>query len=431
MARVLVIGSGISGLAVAAWLGEAHDVVVLEASDEPGGNVRSETVEGFVFDKAANGWLDDEPAVTRLLEKLDVDEVKAADGERYVVLSGQLVPLPKSPQAFLTSPILPWWAKLRAALEPLMPRGPDEESVASFARRRLGDRALQNLVGPMVSGVYAGDPERLSLAACFPKLKAMEQEHGSLLLASRKRGGGVGPKGRLTTLAGGAGALTQALAARVEVRCSARVERIEPGWRVLGPELDERADAVVLATPAHASASLIRALDSELAIGLEGIPYAGVAVVCVGLPRVDGLPSGFGALIPAEEKLGILGTLFTSSIFPSHGPADGFALRTILGGARSPVQASLDPQELTSIARRDNQAILGPLPEALVTRVYQHPRGIPQYTLGHRERVRSIRAREAEHPGLFLVGNHLEGIGVKDCISNGEACAERIESFLS
>ena len=431
MARVLVVGSGISGLAVAHWLSDGHELVVLEAAEEPGGNVRSEVVEGFVFDKAANGWLDDEPAVARLLDRLEVEEVKATDGARYVVLDGRLVALPTKPQAFLTSGVLPWWAKLRAALEPLMPRGPEEESVASFARRRLGDRALRNLVGPMVSGVYAGDPERLSLAACFPKLKEMEREHGSLILASRERGGGVGPKGRLTTVRGGAGALTRALTEGLEVRTGARVERIEPGWRVLGPELDERADAVVLATPAWASAEILRDLDAELAVGLEGIPYAGVAVVCAGLPKTDGLPEGFGALIPVEEGLGILGTLFTSSIFPGHGPEDGFALRTILGGARNPVQATLDPQELARIARRDNEVFLGALPEPLVTRVYAHVRGIPQYNLGHRERVRGIRERQAAHPGLFLVGNHLDGIGVKNCIANGELCAARVEEYLA
>ncbi|HJN75135.1 MAG TPA: protoporphyrinogen oxidase [Myxococcota bacterium] len=431
MARVIVVGSGISGLAVAAWLSEDHEVIVLEASDTPGGNVRSEVIEGFVFDKAANGWLDDEPAVARLLEKLDVEEVKATEGDRYVVLDGELVALPTSPKAFLTSPVLPWWARLRAMLEPLMRRGPDEESVASFARRRLGDRALRNLIGPMVSGVYAGNPERLSLAACFPKLKVMEREHGSLILAARHRGGGFGPKGRLTTLRGGAGELTLALAAGLDVRTGATVERIEPGWRVLGPELEMRCDAVVLATPAYTSATITRALDNELAAGLEATPYAGVAVVCAGLPRVDGLPDGFGALVPVEEGLGILGTLFTSSIFPGHGPEDGFALRTILGGARNPLQATLDPQELAAIARRDNEALLGPLPPPLVTRVYQHPRGIPQYVLGHRDRVRGVRATAAAHPGLFLVGNHLEGIGVKNCIAAGETCAARVGQWLS
>ena len=429
MARVIVVGSGISGLATAWHLAKEHEVLVLEANDEPGGNVRSETVEGFVFDKAANGWLDNEPAVDRLLAELDVEVVKATDGARYVVLEGRLVELPKTPGEFLGSPILPWWAKLRAACEPLMPRGPDEESVASFARRRLGDRALSNLVAPMVSGVYAGDPERLSLAACFPKLKQMEQEHGSLILAANGRG--FGPKGRLTTVRGGAGALTQALSRGLTVHTGAGVDTIEPGWRVRGPHVDEAADAVVLAVPGHAASKITASLDTELSVGLEGIEYASVAVVCAGLPRTDDLPQGFGALVPFEEGLGILGTLFTCSIFPGHGPEDGFALRTILGGARNPVQAGLDPQELVAIARRDNEALLGPLPQARVTRVYQHARGIPQYTLGHRQRVAGIRAREAALSGLFLVGNHLEGVAVKDCVRNGEAAAARVREYLA
>ncbi len=434
MARIVVVGSGISGLSTAEWLGTEHEVMVLEAGPHPGGNVQSETVDGFVFDKAANGWLDNEPLVAQLIERIQATDqvLKAQDGTRYVVQDGRLVALPMKPQEFLLSPVLPWWAKLRIALEPFIGRHAGEETVAQFVRRRLGQQALENLVGPMVSGVYAGDPEQLSLDACFPRLRELETEHRSLILAMRAlKSDNAGPSGKLTTLHGGAGELTRRLACRLDTRCDQPVTRLErhgEGWRVG----DHEADAVVLACPAWASADLVRGLDLQLAASLEAIPYVGVAVVCSGLPRAGwSPPQGFGALIPQKEGFGILGTLFTGHIFPGHAPEDGVALRSILGGALNPMQATLPPAELGAIARKENERLLGKLPPARVERVYQHGRGIPQYVLGHPARVASIREREAQHPGLFLTGNHLHGIGVKNCVADSKRCADRVLEHLA
>lgn len=435
MAHVLIIGAGISGLSVAEFLREDHQVTVLEAGPTPGGKVQSERVDGFTFDRAANGWLDNGPGMQRLLARLSLGQqlLQAPEGDpRFVVHGGAMVALPAKPQGLLGSPLLSLGAKLRLIWELFAPGFDGEESIGQFMRRRIGPQPTTRLVQPFVTGIYAGDVDNLSMAACFPALKALEAEHGSLLRAVRK----LGPPapGRLTTLRGGAGALGQALAARSTVLFGHRALEISHArgqWTVVSDQGTHHADAVVLAGPGHAMSQL-RGLDRSLAGALDSIPYAPVAVVCQGLPKAGwDPPKGFGVLIPKEEKLGILGTLFTSSIFPSRAPEDGVTLRTLIGGAVFPRQAQLEPDALLQIARRDNAKLLGPLPTPRVTRVYKHARAIPQYTLGHSGRVAAVREACGRHPGLFVTGNHLEGVAVKACADAGERLAEQVRIFLS
>jgi oxygen-dependent protoporphyrinogen oxidase len=435
MAHVLIIGAGISGLSVAEFLRDSHQVTVLEAGSEPGGKVRSERVQGFTFDKAANGWLDNGPGMQRLIARLNLGQqlIQAPLGDpRYVVSQGQMVALPSKPQGLLGSPLLTIGAKLRLIWELFAPGFDGEESIGQFMRRRIGPQPTERLVQPFVTGIYAGDVDNLSMQACFPALKDLEAEHGSLLRAVRKQGPPT--PGRLTSLRGGAGALGQALAARSQVLFNHRAMEISHTrgqWTVVSDQGTHHADALVLAGPGHAMTQL-KGLDSTLAGSLGAIPYAPVAVVCQGLPK-DGWspPKGFGVLIPKAEKLGILGTLFTSSIFPSRAPEDGVTIRTIVGGALFPRQAALEPDALLEIARRDNAALLGPLPEPRVTRVYKHVRAIPQYTLGHLGRVAAVREATQAHPGLFVTGNHLDGVAVKACADAGEKLAGAVIAYLN
>jgi oxygen-dependent protoporphyrinogen oxidase len=419
--RIVIVGAGISGLASAAFLTrDGHDVTVLEASPRIGGKIQSVHEHGFVLEQGANGFLDSEPATLELMEWAGVAElaVKApSDGARYVWLDERLTQVPTSPPQILGSSILPLRAKLRAIGELWAKPGPPDESVADFVTRRLGPDVLARLVDPMVTGIYAGQVEHLSVAAAFPKLKELEREHGSLIKGMRARKASTpGPAGRLTSLRGGLGTLTHALADKLDVRTGVRVRGISPGWTVHTETEALPCDAVVLATPGPGD--LLRPLAPKAAQALDDIALAPVAVVGLAFDRAQ-IPAGvtvdgFGALIPRGTDLGVLGTLFTSSIFPTHAPDDAVLLRTLIGGSREPELADQDPQALVHAAMRANRHMLGPLPEPTHTWTATWTTGIPQYTMGHLDRVAAVRAAEAEHPGLHVTGNHLDGIGVKD-----------------
>lgn len=438
MARIVVVGSGISGLATAEWLRGDHEVVVLEAAERAGGNVATERGDGFTLERSANGFLDNEPAMARLIERVGLEDrvLPATDGPRYLFHGDQLVAVPGGPGALLRTPLLPWWAKLRLALEPFQGPGQDEESIATFAARRLGALAGERLVGTMVQGIWAGKAEELSLPACFPKMRGMEREHGSLIRAMRARKTGTavaaGPPGHLTSFGDGLGTLTGALAERVGVQTGVPATGLQPGWRVQTPQGPVQADAVVLATPAHVSAKLLGELDADAADALAAIPYVPVAVVCQAVPRAGwSPPDGFGVLVPRAQDLDVLGTLFTSNLFPAHAPDDQFLLRSMVGGSIKPQLVGLDDDALVARVRAASERLLGPLPQVSRSAVFRHPQGIPQYTLGHRGRVARVRAGEARLPGLFLTGNHLEGVAVKDCVRDGERTASRVAAFLA
>jgi len=436
--RVVIVGSGVSGLAAATFLdGEPGvDVTVLEASAVPGGNVQTEASGGFLLDRAANGWLDNEPAMKRLLERagLTGEVVRANDayGQRWIFAEGGLHAAPMSPLAMLTTRLLPTSAKLRLLLEPFIGRGAPDQTVGEFVRRRLGSSFVDSMVGPMVSGIYAADPNALELRAAFPRMAELESEYRSLFLAMLRLRRGGAPRGHLETLHGGAGALTRALAARLgqKLRCGVAVTAITRAadeWVVRAGDEAIAADAVILATPAYTQAQLIRAFAPGAADALDGIPYAPVAVVATGWRRWEQAPTGFGALKALDSDLGgVLGVLFSSNVFPEQAPEGGALLRSVIGGAMYPEVADLDDQSLTRLAL-DAVAAMGsaPPPPDLV-HVSRHPRGIPQYMTGHSARVAVVRASEVSNPGLYFAGNHLAGIGVKDCARAGEGIVHQI-----
>ena len=453
MSRVAVIGGGISGLATARFLLAADpglDLTVLEARDTPGGNVRSDLVDGRVLDRAANGWLDSEPAMARLLalDGLDAELLPASDraGARWIWADGALHPVPLSPPALLSSRLLSWPAKLRMLLEPLVGRGPSstpdgEETVAAFVGRRLGRGVVDRMVGPMCAGIHAAGPEQLSLRAAFPRMAELERVHRSLFLAMLRLRRGGAPPGHLHTLRGGAGALTarltDALGPRVRLGAAATaLEERGGSWRIQLADGSLDADAVVLACPAPAQARLVGPVDGDAADALSAIPSSPVAVVITAAPldAWERPPDGFGVLVAhrtPRSDLGVLGSLYTSSIFPDHAPEGEALLRTIIGGAVEPDAAGLEDDALLARARRATEAFLGPARiQPRLSRIYRHPEGIPRYAPGHTGRVARVRAAQDRHPGLWFVGNHLEGIGVKDCARAAEAAAAQVAAWL-
>ncbi len=438
-----VIGAGISGLTAGLYLGAP----VIESSDRAGGNVRTETIDDCIVDWGPNGFLDNEPATLALVKKLGLTDrlVRAREcaAVRYIWRAEKLHKLPSKPQQFLVSGCLPLLGRLRCLLEPFVRRqtGPPapkrgarrrdgdvsdtgapgepgesdetDESVWGFARRRLGRAAADVLVDAFVTGVFAGDPKRLSVRSAFPKLKALEEKHGSLMRGAK--GGGFGPRGTLTSLRGGIGELTDALAARVDLRLAS-------------PSVSFLADSdpsQVCAAPAARTADLAdgSAGLGELAAALREIPTAPVAVAAFAVDDPLDVPDAFGFLAPHGQGLRVLGVLYSSSIFPDRAPKGVRLFRVMIGGRRDPEAVSLDDGALREICARDLRRAWGTWKEPRWFRVFRYRRGLAQYELGHRARLARIEA--ACPPWLTLIGASYRGTSLNACVKEAASLGEQ------
>ncbi len=452
MKKIAIVGGGISGLTVAYRIisdsrftvhESRLDVTVLEADSRPGGKIWTEKVDGFLCEKGPNGFLDNRPMTLDLCDRLGLMPLRASESakRRYIFSNNVLKPLPESPPAFFRSDILSLSGRLRILYEPFAPKGPDDETVAEFIKRRLGKGALEMLIDPMVSGIYAGDPYRLSIKSCFPRIKELEQEYGSLIKAlikmKKKKGDvSVAPSGRLTSFRTGIQTITDTLAQRLGDRLKTGIsvngiEKFGDLYRLhtSGGVFD--ADIVVLACPAYESARILKGLDDSISKELSDIPYPAIAVVCFGYKkdRIGHLLDGFGFLIPYKEKRRILGTLWDSNIFPERAPEGHILLRTMLGGARSSELAMLDDEEIIKIVFDELNSILNLKSEPDMIRIYRWEKAIPQYETGHQGRLLRIDEILKSYPCLYLTGNAYRGIGMNDCIENGIRVAEEILKF--
>ena len=448
MTRIVVVGGGIAGLSTAYALRKRQpgaDVVLLERSPTTGGNIRTERIDGYTCESGPDGFLDDAAETMALVRDLDlvsrIQPSRDAARRRFVVRHGRLCEPPLSPGTLLTSPILSWQAKLRLAWEPFAARRvDDDESIYEFAARRIGHEPADVLVGAMVSGIFAGDPRALSLAACFPKMRALEDEYGSLvraLLAKRRKGSGgagpAGPAGRLTSFIGGmselVNALTGALGPIVRTSVAARAITPQPGGGYL-LQTDTgmlHADAVVLTGPAAESAATVSACDGVLAEHLRGIPTAPLAVVALGygaaaLPD-GGALNGFGFLVPRSEPFRILGALWETSIYANRAPDGHVLLRVMVGGACDPDAVALADDQLVDLVRRDLRAIMQIDANPAFVRIIRHRRGIPQYVTGHLARMAAIEGRLRNLPGLYVAGSSYRGVSVNACVKEAAATA--------
>lgn len=453
MTVVAVIGGGISGLALAHRLrSRGKDAVVLEAGARLGGNVHSRERDGFLTEFGPNGFLDKEPATRELAASVGVEElIREADPaakRRYLYTGGRMRAVPGSPPAFLKSDILPLSARLRVMAELFTGRGPEgvDESLGAFGRRHLGATATKVLLDAVQTGIYAGDVEALSVGATFPQLTKLEREHRSLILgairAQREQrkalpaGGSERLRGALSTFEGGLQTLVDGLARALgpAARTGAKVEGLLPsqgGWRVSVREQGRQAELpathVVVATPAHVAAGLMRPLDERLSELLEGITYAPIAVVHLGYaPGSTPPPDGFGFLVPSMEKRRLLGAIHASTVFPFRAPGGRVLYTCMVGGARRPDLVSLDEEALIILAREELRDLAGVTASPSFTEVIRWPRGIPQYNVGHQERVSAIDAALGRLPRVHLAGNAYKGIGLNDCIRNALALGDAL-----
>jgi oxygen-dependent protoporphyrinogen oxidase len=449
--HIAIIGAGVTGLAAAEWLAHDHgitDVLVLEASDRAGGKIRTEAEAGHTVEWGPQGFLDNAPDTLELARLCGLGEalVAAADAsaDRFILRGGRLRAVPTSPVAFATSSLLPLSGRLRVFAEPFSRRRPDgDETVFDFARRRIGRQAAEILVDSMVTGVFAGDSSQLSLAATFPKMYAMESEHGSLTRAliakmrearraGRTSSGPSGPGGTLHTFAGGMEHLPRQIAGRLGDRLQLstavnRLSRENGGFRIESDRSVILADRVLLTLPAAGAAAMLAELAPAARASLEATPTVPIAVVMASYPanafgnRVD----GFGFLVPKSENAGILGTLYCHSIFPGQAPDGTVFLRTMLGGAREPGQARRDDDALIATVRTAHSRIFGADPAPAQVWIARWAEGISQYTVGHLDRV--AQAEDAARGvGVELAGSPYRGVSVNDCIRQARAAAQRL-----
>ena len=452
---VLVLGAGISGLATAFWLKQRGAAVeVLEAAPRAGGVIGTRQRNGALFEHGPNSTLDTSPLINELLDGLGIRGERVATtavaATRFVVRDGKLIALPTTPGAFVTTRAFSLGAKLNLLREPFIGAAPAgaEESIAAFVRRRLGAEFLDYAVDPFVSGVYGGDPERISVAAAFPRLYALEQKYGSLIkgqiLGRRERRQSAEKAKNAAesfSFLRGMQTLTDALANAIgPIETGVHVRRIERGvdgnWTVAGargadPVL-RRAKAIVLALPAHESKKLLRELWPPAAKGLGAIEYAPIASVASAYRRADIRHSlaGFGFLVPKKESRRILGSLFSSSMFPGRAPEGIVLLTTFAGGMRNPALPAMAEGALATLVHAELQALVGATSPPVWVEVTRLPRAIPQYNLGHAERLRPLEDAERAKPGLFVCGSYRGGVSVGDCIKSAHAQAETTTRFL-
>lgn len=440
--RIAIVGGGIAGLSLAHALrargASPGDVLLLEKSARPGGKARTELVEGYLCEWGPNGFLDNAPATLELVRELGLQErllpADARAKRRYLFRGGRLHLVPSGPGSLFGSGLLTVRGKLRLLGEPFAAARPDgDETIHAFASRRLGREAADRLVDPMVSGVFAGDATQLSLRACFPAVAQMEADHGGLLRAmfARSKSRGGSPFGRLTSFAGGVEELVQALARSLAgaVRLETPVEAVEAnahGYRLRTAGEGLEAKTVVLAGPAPESARLLSGFDPELASALAAIPSATLATVALGFyeGQMKRPLDGFGFLVPRNEKVRLLGVLWDSAIFPGRAPTERVLLRAMIGGAHDPEAVTLDDAALLAVVRRELALTMGIDAAPAFTHIARHPVGLPQYTVGHLDRLAAIERGLARHPGLHVAGSSYRGVALNALIAEADTLAD-------
>ncbi len=451
--ETIVVGGGISGLACAFRLHERHKpFLLLEAAERVGGVIESEPHDDFLVEKGPNSVLA-APELLEMSRELELKPLLAPERmPRFIYHDGRLKPLPMGPISLLGSSLFTWRGKLRLLEEPFVPprTDPEEESVASFFTRRFGPESVERAVGPFVSGIFAGDPEQLSVGAAFPRLVELERKYGSVLkgfLRSARKGRKERAKEtpgnpvatdrklhrRICSFPGGLSTLITALHKRLapSIRLGTPVIAIrKSGEHYLLRTREEHflARNVVLATPAGTSARLTEELDSALPRLLHEIPYSPLVVVATGFSREDvPLPlEGFGFLVSRWQEIRILGTIWSSSLFPMHAPTGYHLLTTFIGGFCDPQILGFSDDAILSLLERDFDRILGiHLPPRFHV-IKRHSAAIPHYSLGHVARLAAIEEHLSAHPRLLLIGNYLQGVSVGDCIRRAFEAADRI-----
>jgi oxygen-dependent protoporphyrinogen oxidase len=454
MKRVAIVGGGIAGLSAAYYLERARrngaqlEWTLLEKSDRLGGVIRTEHRGGYVLEAGPDSFLTEKPDAAQLCQELGLggDLIPSNDFQRktYILVKNRLVPLPDGLQFMVPTRLLPMvttrlfslGAKLRMASEWFRPpsNGNRDESVAAFVRRHFGQEMVDRVAEPMLSGVFGGDVERLSVRAVLLRFVAMEREHGSLVRASlkkRKAGSGAPQAPLFTSLKNGVQELVEALLAALPSsslragQAAVSVRRLNGNWQVATPGSSEISDAVLLAIPAPVAAELLSAVDPEISSRLARIQYTSSAAVVLAYAKAE-LPPGFGFLVPRSEGRKLMACTFVHNKFSHRAPEGAALVRCFFSSSRMPELLKHSDGELITIARHELKDILRLDLQPEFECAFRWGQGLPQYETGHLERAAEIESRLAEMPGLGLIGNSLYGVGIPDCIKSAKQAVEKL-----
>ena len=449
---VVIVGGGISGLAAAYELQRrGAGVRLFEASDRLGGVIRSDRFDGWVVDGGPDSLLVQKPAAVALCRELGIGHrlfSTIPPRTAYILRNGRLHPLPEGSflgfplkfTALSNSTLFSFAGKLRMACEVFIPRSEDDEdeSIASFVGRRFGQEAVEYLAEPLLAGIHAGDVDRLSVRALFPRLVDAERQSGSIIRAFRALQMKPSPQGAFVSLPGGVAELVEAL-----------VGAIAPGTLTAGTRVTDlrhagmftldttggaiQATSVILALPAYAAGGILRGVHTGLAALCDEVPYASTATVAFGYRRdqIDHPMRGSGFVVPRVERSPLLAATWVTSKWPHRAPAGHVLLRAFLGGGRDPQRLDQRDDELITLAREALAEVMPIAGDPLFSRLYRWTRQSPQYEVGHLERLAAIEGYLARVPGLFVTGSGFRSIGIPDCVADGRETAGRAATFVA
>ncbi|HEY3768380.1 MAG TPA: protoporphyrinogen oxidase [Candidatus Angelobacter sp.] len=469
MKRIAIIGGGIAGLSAAFYLEKARrggaDIqwTLFEKSSRLGGVLETEQRDGFVLEAGADSFLTAKPDATRLCQELGIGSeiISSNDATRktYILVEGKLVPIPQGLEFMVptrvwpmaTTPLFSFSTKLRMAAELFSapPKHEKDESVGDFVRRHFGQEMVDRVAEPLLSGVYGGNVEALSVQAVLPRFAEMEREHGSLVRATlrakaqnpkvqnKDKTKVAKPQPLFSSMKNGMQQIIDALAAALpqsSIRLQQQdisVRQINDDWQVESSGVKERFQAVLLAVPAPSGAAMLRQFHPALVEGLSRIQYTSSAAVALAYDHVVDLPPGHGFLVPRSERRKLMACTFVHRKFGHRAPQGKSLLRCFFSSSRIPDLLTYSDESLQQIARQELESILGMKAEPIFARTFRWDRAMAQYETGHLERVSEMEKIIAAMPGFHIIGNSFYGIGVPDCIKSARLAAEQITSSVS
>ncbi len=438
--KIAIVGGGISGLATAFYIKQSHpevQITLFEKEEKLGGKMMTQEVDGFLFEEGSNGFLSNKPDTLDFVKESGAEYLllRSSDDARVrFIYKNALCKLPESPGAFLKTPLLSLFGKLRVAAEILVPAKEDDsdETLQSFGYRRVGKEMTNAFLDPMVAGIFASAPDKISVNSAFPAVVKLEKEYGGLFKGMlRKKKKEAGPGGVLMSFKGGVGAFIDSLANSLDVEIKTNmpvkyIEKIEDKYLLHVENFEEEFDKVILSTPAYESAKILNKIEPEFSVLLHDIEYSPISVVGLGYSRLNHDLKGFGLLTTSSSKKDILGVLWDSSIFTGRAPEGKKSLRVMIGGQRNPDLALKSDEELKQIAIQGVKETMGvkELPDTVYIKRWE--RGIPNYRLGHLERMDKLFKKLKKYDGLYLSSNAYFGVGLNDCVRNSKEVASEV-----
>lgn len=453
--NIVIIGAGITGLATAHWLKkDGFKVTILEANSIVGGSMLTEKTDGYLIDYGPNSGLETSPLIKTLVSDLNLSEqfvyANKAGNKRYILRNNVLHELPMSLKSFFTTKLFSTKAKLRLGLEPFIGKSDDgfNQSISEFVTRRLGIEFLDYAINPFVAGVYAGNPDKLSVKSAFPKLYRLEELYGGLIKGTikgareRKKSGEQSKQNAaMFSFVDGMSVLPKAMYNELidDVVLNATVTSVEKEsnkYKINYNHNDIQdslsADIVVSTAPSHVTANIFSSFDSQLSRHLESIYYPPVMVLYLGYDKsCIGQPlDGFGFLIPSKEKKKFLGALWSSVIFNDRVPKDKASFTLFIGGARSPELFNEDNSKLINEVIAEFESLMKITGKHEFIKFSFWNKAIPQYNIGYNEHANYIASFEKENSGIILGGNYVGGISVGDCIKSSEVLYNKVKEKL-